>query len=117
MSAKVPRAAVGPKKPPRLPMEFIQAMPEAAAVPVRNVESIAMRLFFRDIRRENLSEAISVDADRVIRCRGLLVEFPDLITPTIPPSRASRAKSSRRGPGQNRSILTIADATAHLRLR
>src|ERR1700761_5243498 len=30
--------AVGPKKPPRLPIELIQAMPDAAAVPVRIIE-------------------------------------------------------------------------------
>src|SRR5579875_1500309 len=28
---------VGPKKPPRLPIELIQAMPAAAAGPVRNI--------------------------------------------------------------------------------
>jgi hypothetical protein len=35
---------VGPKKPPRLPTELIQAMPDAAAVPVRalNVGQIAL---------------------------------------------------------------------------
>src|SRR5262245_8164492 len=31
----------GPKKPPRLPMELIQAMVPAAAVPVRNIGGIA----------------------------------------------------------------------------
>jgi hypothetical protein len=29
---------VGPKKPPRLPTELIQAIPEAAAVPVRIID-------------------------------------------------------------------------------
>src|ERR1051326_9193312 len=31
---------LGPKKPPRLPSELIQAMPEAAAAPVRNIVDI-----------------------------------------------------------------------------
>ena len=31
---------LGPKKPPRLPSELIQAMPAAAAVPVRNMDGI-----------------------------------------------------------------------------
>src|SRR5207253_1343218 len=31
---------LGPKKPPRLPSELIQAIPEAAAVPVRNIVGI-----------------------------------------------------------------------------
>ena len=42
--------AVGPKKPPRLPMALIQAMPDAAAVPVSTIDGMVQTVGLQHVR-------------------------------------------------------------------